>query len=231
MYEASVCPAAEPPRSEAELLARAELIAGESIRRLAEKLGVPVPPDLSRHKGWVGNLVERALGASAGSRPMPDFEALGVELKTLPVDRAGYPCETTFVCTIAPTELCDVEWEASHVRRKLSRVLWLPVEGERELELGARRFGTPLLWSPSSEELAALRFDWEELAGLVARLGADAIGGHHGQVLQIRPKARDASARRRGFDVNGATADAMPRGFYLRRTFTGEILRRHFALP
>jgi DNA mismatch repair protein MutH len=222
--------AEEPPESEAELLRRAEHIAGESIQSVADRLGVPVPPDLKRHKGWVGNLVERALGASAGSRPMPDFEALGIELKTLPVDAAGFPCETTFVCTIAPVELCDVEWEASHLRRKLARVLWLPVEGERERPLSSRRFGSPLIWSPSSEEQAALRFDWEELAGLVARFGADAVTGHSGQVLQIRPKARDAAARRLAFDVDGATVDALPRGFYLRRAFTGAILSRHFAL-
>jgi DNA mismatch repair protein MutH len=219
-----------PPRSEAELTARAEALSGESFARVAERLGLLVPPDLRRHKGWVGNLAERALGASAGSRPEPDFEALGVELKTLPVDPGGNPYESTFVCTIHPAELSDVEWEASHVKRKLSRVLWLPVDGDRRRTLGERRFGSPLLWSPDSEQLAALRFDWEELAGLVARVGADAVTAHVGLVLQIRPKARNASARRRAFDVEGGAVDSLPRGFYLRASFTGAILRRHFGL-
>lgn len=219
-----------PPRSEAELVARAEALAGESFARVADRLGVAVPPDLRRHKGWVGNLAERALGASAGSRPQPDFEGLGVELKTLPVNLQGNPYESTFVCTIHPSELSDVEWEASHVKRKLSRVLWLPVDGDRRRALGERRFGSPLLWSPDSEELSALRFDWEELAGLVARFGADAITAHVGRFLQIRPKARNARARRRAFDVEGGTVAALPRGFYLRASFTAAILRRHFGL-
>jgi DNA mismatch repair protein MutH len=219
-----------PPANEADLSARAEAIAGERLDRVAERLGVPVPPDLRHHKGWVGNLAERALGASAGSRPQPDFEGLGVELKTLPVDPGGRPYESTFVCTIAPAELSEVEWEASHVKRKLSRVLWIPVEGDRRRPLGERRFGSPLLWSPDPEELAALRFDWEELAGLVARFGSDAITAHSGRFLQIRPKARDSLARRRAFDTEGAAIDALPRGFYLRTSFTGAIIRRHFGL-
>lgn len=219
-----------PPRSEAELTARAEALAGESFARVAERLGLTVPPDLRRHKGWVGNLAERALGASAGSRPQPDFEALGIELKTLPVDPDGKPYESTFVCTIHPAELSDVEWEVCHVKRKLSRVLWLPVDGDRRRALGERRFGSPLLWSPDGEELSALRFDWEDLAGLVARFGADTITAHVGRVLQIRPKASNSRARRRGFDVEGGAIAALPRGFYLRASFTGAILRRHFGL-
>jgi DNA mismatch repair protein MutH len=219
-----------PPLSEAELTRRAEAIAGERLDRVAARLGVAVPPDLRRHKGWVGNLAERALGASAGSRPVPDFQALGVELKTLPVDANGRPYESTFVCTIGRAELSDVEWEVSHVKRKLSRVLWIPVEGDRQLELGERRFGSPWLWSPNEEELSALRFDWEELVGLVARFGIDAVTAHSGRVLQIRPKARNSSARRRAFDVQGASIDALPRGFYLRATFTFAALRRHFGL-
>lgn len=218
------------PASEAELLARAQQIAGETVAVVAARVGITAPADLSGHKGFVGHLVERWLGASAGSRPEPDFLELGIELKTLPIDSAGRPYESTFVCTIGPSELSDVEWDASHVRRKLARVLFVPVEGDRGRPLAERRFGTALLWSPDPDELSALRFDWEELAGTVARLGFDGVTGHMGRVLQIRPKARDSRARRRAFDVSGATIDALPRGFYLRATFTGAIVRRHFAL-
>ncbi|MGC4095372.1 MAG: DNA mismatch repair endonuclease MutH [Polyangiaceae bacterium] len=218
------------PTSEAELLARADALAGEPIANVAARVGVEVPPDLSRHKGWVGNLVERALGASAGSRPLPDFERIGVELKTLPVDARGKPFETTFVCSISMSELCDVEFSASRAFHKLARVLWVPVEGDRRLPLARRRFGAALLWSPSDAEMAALRFDWEELASLVTRHGFESVSGHAGRFLQIRPKARDASVRRRGLDLNGALVAELPRGFYLRQCFTAEILRRNFAL-
>lgn len=126
-------PMASPPQSEAELLSRARALAGVTLGELSTRLGLSAPPDLRRAKGFVGQVVEAALGATAGSRAQPDFAEIGVELKTLPVDRRGRPAESTFVCTIDLGEVGDVEWEHSWVRRKLSRVLWVPVEGERSI--------------------------------------------------------------------------------------------------
>src|SRR5690606_14387983 len=142
-------------------------LSGKSLGELAELVGLKVPDEMRRAKGFAGTLLERCLGATAGSRAQPDFEALGIELKTLPFDRAGKPLESTFVCTIELSELGDSEWESSRVKKKLARVLWVPVLSERALPLAARVVGTPLLWSPSQEQEADLRWDWEELAGLI----------------------------------------------------------------
>ncbi|MBX3130138.1 MAG: DNA mismatch repair endonuclease MutH [Polyangiaceae bacterium] len=221
---------ARSPGSEHELRARAEALAGGTLGELAASFGLLAPPDLRRAKGFVGELMERALGASAGSRAEPDFPELGVELKTLPVDPSGKPQESTFVCTIAPREIGDVEWEASLVRRKLARVLWVPVEGMRSVPVAQRRIGTALLWSPSPEDEAELRFDWEQLAGLIGRGQEDAITGHLGKWLQVRPKAAHSRSRRRSFDPEGSPTLSLPRGFYLRATFTARILQQHFAL-
>jgi len=218
------------PETEAELLARARALAGSTIAELAKRFSLTAPADLRRHKGFVGALIERALGATAGSRAAPDFEALGIELKTLPVDARGRALESTFVCTIPLIEIGEVEWLASRVRRKLSRVLWIPVQGERQIAVPERRIGEPLLWSLDAAAEAALRFDWEELAGIIGRGDVESVTGHIGRCLQIRPKARDSHARRRGVDADGARFAALPRGFYLRATFTSEILRQNYAL-
>ncbi len=219
-----------PPETEAELLTRARALSGLTLAELASRFSLVAPPDLRRHKGFVGALVERALGASAGSRAAPDFEALGVELKTLPVDARGRALESTFVCTIPLIEIGEVEWLSSRVRRKLSRVLWVPVEGERHIPVPERRIGEPLLWSLTEAAETALRFDWEELAGIIGKGDVETITGHLGRCLQIRPKARDSHARRRGIDGDGARFAALPRGFYLRATFTSEILRQNYVL-
>jgi DNA mismatch repair protein MutH len=219
------------PESEAELWARARRLAGVRLGELAAGFDLAPPPDLRRAKGWVGQLVERALGATAASRPTPDFAAFGVELKTLPVDRRGKPCESTFVCTIALTRAGDLEWEGSPVWRKLRRVLWVPVEGERSIPPAQRRIGEPLLWSPSPDEEADLRFDWEELTGIIGRGDVESLTGHLGRFLQVRPKARDSRARRAGTDRDGAVFAALPRGFYLRASFTGRLLAAHYRLP
>jgi DNA mismatch repair protein MutH len=219
-----------PPANEAELMQRARALSGLTLSELAARFSLAAPPDLRHAKGFVGALVERALGATAGSRAAPDFEALGIELKTLPVDASGRVLESTFVCTIPLVEIGEVEWASSRVRRKLSRVLWVPIEGERRIVVGARRIGEPLLWSLPPESEMLLRFDWEELAGIIGRGDVETITGHIGRCLQIRPKARDSSARRRGVDIDGARFQALPRGFYLRASFTSEILRQNYAL-
>lgn len=219
-----------PPQSEAELLLRTRALAGASLAELAARAGVEVPPSLHRAKGFTGNLLERLLGANAGSRAEPDFVELGVELKTLPVDRFGAPLESTFVCTIDLSEMSRTEWASSRVRAKLSRVLWVPIEGTRSLAPALRRVGQALLWSPTEREEQALRFDWEELSGRIARADWDGITGHLGKYLQVRPKAKNGAARRHAVDAEGGMHSTLPRGFYLRTAFTAAILRQNYAL-
>jgi DNA mismatch repair protein MutH len=220
----------QPPASAEELLERARSLAGLTLGALAARSGTTVPLDLKRAKGWVGALFEQHLGATAKSRAVPDFEALGIELKTLPVSLEGRPLETTFVCTIPLLDMATLQWKQSGVFKKLERVLWVPVEGTRTTRVADRHIGTPLLWSPSPEEEADLRFDWEELAGMIGCGRVEDVTGHFGRFLQVRPKARDSYARRRASGADGEVFRALPRGFYLRTQFTARILRQNFAL-
>lgn len=175
-------------------------------------------------------LLEYFLGASAGSKPEQDFAEIGVELKTIPIDRHGVPLETTFVSVAPLTGNSGLTWENSHVCRKLSRVLWFPIEGERQIPLAQRRVATPLLWSPSPLEEQLLRQDWEELMDLIVLGKVETITARHGQVLQIRPKAANSKALTEGIGEFGQTIMTLPRGFYLKKDFTAPLLARHFQL-
>lgn len=219
------------PQSEQELLSRAYAMAGFTLAQLAATAGIPVPRDLRRDKGWTGQLIEWQLGASAGSRPEQDFPDLGIELKTIPVDPQGRPLETTFVCVAPLIGVSGQRWEESNVRKKLSRVLWIPVEGSRDIPVGDRRVGMPLLWSPNEEEEGLLRQDWEELMDMIVLGEVEQISARHGQVLQLRPKAANSKARTRAIGRNGQPIMTLPRGFYLKIEFTHQLLQRHFALP
>ncbi|MDH5493424.1 MAG: DNA mismatch repair endonuclease MutH [Myxococcales bacterium] len=216
----------QPPRDEAELLERARRLAGHTLGELGEALGQALPARATRAKGKVGALLEEALGATARSRSVPDFEALGVELKSIPLDRRGRPRESTFVCTVPLGQLEGLDWERSRARGKLRRVLWIPIEAEPSLALTARRIGNPLLWSPSPSEEATLRRDWERIAELVTAGELEAIDAHLGEALQVRPKAARASVRKPAPGPEGGVQWALPRGFYLRRAFTEAILRQ-----
>lgn len=220
LNETGAAPATAPPTSEAELLQRVHRLAGRTLGELGEALAIAIPNEPKRAKGLAGRLVEQWLGADAGSRDEPDFRTLGIELKTIPLGHDGRPRESTFVCSIDLRAITETEWEGSRVRRKLARVLWVPIEAEPSVPLADRRVGAALLWSPSAEQEAALRADWELLVGRMAAGEGELLTAHEGRVLQVRPKAANASIDRRAADADGAPMRTAPRGFYLRTSFT-----------
>ena len=214
------------PKTTEELLSRAQAIAGLSFGELAAQLSIPVPPDLKRDKGWVGMLLETALGATAGSKAEQDFRHLGIELKTIPINAQGYPLETTFVSLAPLIQNSGVNWQNSHVRHKLSRVLWIPIEGSRAIPLAERHIGTPILWQPSEQQERQLQRDWEELMDYIVLGQLDKINARLGEVLQLRPKGANSKSLTKGIGKHGEIIDTLPLGFYLRKAFTHEILQQ-----
>ena len=214
------------PRTEQELLARAHAIAGYSLGQLATIAEWQTPTSLRHAKGWAGQLIELFLGATAGSRPEQDFPELRIELKTIPVDEFGAPLETTYVCIAPLLNLNGVTWEQSNVRNKLQRVLWLPIDGRREIPPGERVIGHPILWTPNKTEESILRQDWEELTDMVVLGQVESITARVGTALQIRPKAADGKALTQAIGPNGGYIQTRPRGYYLKKQYTAAILHR-----
>jgi len=218
-----------PPDSEQELMQRANTLAGLTLAEVAMQLGVAVPNNFKRHKGWTGQLIETYLGATAGSKPQQDFAHLGIELKTLPLSAQHTPLETTYVCYAPLTDIAGLTWQTCNVRNKLRKVLWIPVEGERHIPVHERMLGSPILWSPNIEEDAALQQDWEELMDLIALGKIESVTARIGEVMQLRPKAADGKALTSAIGAKGELIQTRPRGFYLRKEFTAQILLNAFV--
>ncbi|UDG79738.1 DNA mismatch repair endonuclease MutH [Candidatus Steffania adelgidicola] len=216
------------PANEIELIRYADMLTGYTIGELSAHAALKTPPNLKYNKGWIGGLIERYLGANAGNKPERDFSNIGVELKTIPVDENGIPLETTFVCVAPLTGNSGVIWETSHVRYKLARILWIPVEGKRTIPLAQRRIGAPLLWSPDTKEELQLRYDWEELMDLIVLGKVKQINARYGEVLQLRPKAANCRTLTEAIDEFGQIILVVPLGFYLKKHFTAKLLARHF---
>ncbi|MDR0805876.1 MAG: DNA mismatch repair endonuclease MutH [Enterobacteriaceae bacterium] len=223
-------PPINTPESEQALYQRALALAGYTMQELADAAAMPIPKDLKRDKGWVGMLLEHYLGACAGSKPEQDFPHLGIELKTIPVNAQGKPLETTFVCVAPLTGNSGITWENSHLYKKLRRVLWVPVEGERSIPLAQRRIGTALLWSPDAHEQQQLKRDWEELMDLIVLGKVESITARHGEMLQLRPKAANSRVLTEAIGEFGQPIMTLPRGFYLKKAFTMALLAKHFQL-
>jgi len=213
-----------PPQSQDELLARCDALAGKTLGQIAAELDIVVPENLQRHKGWVGMLLERYLGADAGNQAEPDFMGLGIEMKTMPLNALGQPKESTYVCTVSMHQTGELVWKECWVRRKLSHVLWVPIEADPNIPLFERYIGNAWLWKPSPEQDDILKRDWEELMDRIV-LGEQAdITAKEGEYMQIRPKAANSQVRVKGVSEQGEQELINPKGFYLRTSFTKQLL-------
>ena len=208
------------------LLAHARALVGVQLGDLADQLGLAAPLGAVRTKGWAGQIIEHELGVETGGARGPDFAALSIELKTVPVDPALVPLESTAVCQIDPIAIAGESWATSYARHKLQRVLFVALETRRGEPVAERRVSAVRLWSPSPEEEGWLRADFELFVRDFFRKGrSEAITGHLGRVMQVRPKGRNAADLRDGYDELGRPTRVGKCGFYLRPAFVAGILR------
>jgi DNA mismatch repair protein MutH len=202
------------------LLARARGWAGLHVDDVA-----PHTSTARVNKGGVGQRLEGALGLQPRADDVDD-PLSGVEVKTLPFrfgdDGLPRVLEATFVTSATATDLVQETWATSRARRKLARVLFIPVER------ASLRVGTSFLFEPDDDVLALLQRDWEDLADLVARGLGFAVSSRRGAILHLRPKARDASVTTRADLVDDDDVVLRPQGFYLRHTFTTALLQALF---
>ena len=217
----------EPPDTEETLRLRCQSLAGRQLVDIAAELYWPVPDSLHSNKGWIGQLLEAALGCDAHSKSEPDFTALNIELKTLPVSSTGQVRESTYVCMVPLQHTHGLQWEQSCVYRKLSHVLWVPVFSD-ETDIGKRHVGNPLLWHADVHTLASLQSDWEEFIEQINLGRLSEISSRHGELLQIRPKGANAKVISATTDADGNAIQTLPRGFYLRPEFTQRLLTEQY---
>jgi DNA mismatch repair protein MutH len=213
-------------QNEGELLERCRLIEGLSYAQLAALVQLTIPVEPNQRKGWTGLAIELALGTTAGTKPIPDFCELGIELKTLPLNEKGKPAESTFVTSIPLLTIHQQDWFTSQCYAKLKRILWLPIEGDRKISFAHRRIGRGFLWSPSQSEETILADDWRELSLMIGTGRLEEISASIGEYLQVRPKAANGKTLCYGFDSEGNKILTLPRGFYLRSSFTEQIIRQ-----
>ncbi|PIP79814.1 MAG: DNA mismatch repair endonuclease MutH [Gammaproteobacteria bacterium CG22_combo_CG10-13_8_21_14_all_40_8] len=213
-----------PPQTEQQLMQLVYAIAGMNIAQVAQQCEQIVPENLMHNKGFVGQLIEMALGAESGSLAQPDFPHLGIELKTLPINAQGRPKESTYVSVAPLTDLGGIHYENSIVGQKLNHVLWIPIEGEQSIPLAERRIGQGFLWKPSEHQYQQLHRDFTEIMETIALGQVETISAHQGEVLQLRPKAANAKALTQAIGPEGRKMMTLPRGFYLRPSFTASLL-------
>lgn len=121
-------------------------------------------------------------------------------------------------------------WETSWARRKLSRVLWVPILAE-DPDWRRRRLGVPRLWSPSEAQEAALHADFDEIVGAFGAGQIERVDARWGRYLQVRPKAATGAKTYLSTTTDGELVATVPKGFYLRAKFVSALFVDEGALP
>jgi DNA mismatch repair protein MutH len=202
-------------------------------KRLKPYWGLPVG-SLSHehnkgHKGWAGGVLEDVLGVLNKNGCEADFPEWGIEVKTLPLSPDFRVLENTFLSKISLpfTEGC---FHRSRLYQKIRCIFWVPLIGERKASLEQRLIGKGFLWQMTAEQYNIFEKDWEELTFFIRNGYFSDISAHLGQALHIRPKARSSYEKVRISLSNQITTQIVPIGFYLRRSFTQNLLNQHFDL-
>ena len=170
-----------PPRDEHELRLRALGLVGWTLAEVAAALGEAPLGGGAHTKGKAGELLERALGASGAPGAVHDFPALGIELKTIPVDAAGKPYESTFVCAVRVEDADRASWATSWARAKLAHVLFVPVVGSPRAPWAERTVAAPVFFRPTPAEDALLGADFDEILGTIGAGGIERVDARLGR--------------------------------------------------
>src|SRR3990167_6150507 len=209
--------------TEEQLLQYCFMLEGMTLLQLAVLTGQTIPKLAIQRKGWAGCLIERFLGATAGTQALPDFLELGIELKTIPIGKLGIPLESTYISKISLQTVYKEHWETSSCYQKIKKILWVPIEGECTLSYQARRIGRAFLWSPNASQLMILQQDWYDITSMIIIGDIELLHAGIGQYLHVRPKAANSKSLCYASNAYGEKIHTLPRGFYLRRAFTKQL--------
>lgn len=215
------------PETFEELVSNLNTIVGQNLYSLAKSINMPLPISTTHGKGFTGELLEALLGASAQNLPIPDFPNLGLELKSLPVDNDLVPLESTFVCHAPLTNIRKLTFENSAFFSKIKRVLFVVINAQRDQDFKDRKVLGYFFYTPSEDDLATLKSDYKELYELVKTGNIDKVNARIGHIIQMRPKGANGKALTQCIGPDGSIIMTRPRGFYIRRSFTTELVRRY----
>lgn len=192
--------AAPKPLSRAEALARLGRLVGQDLRPLADAYGVTVFRDGRLNKGWAGQTIEHYLGLPPNAAQAPDFGDW--ELKAVPLvlgrDLMPRLKETMSITMFEPEHLECTEFEDSHLRAKLGRIVVVA----RIYEEGATRsmvYGFAPFDLDGSGLYDEIREDYEEIRWMVRQRGLHALNGRIGRWVHPRPKGSGKGSITMGF--------------------------------
>ena len=206
-----------------QLLDKLHSYTGHTVLSIAKMENIPFKED----KGQIGQLVEQLMGVKSNSYAGPDLPEMGVEIKTLPLNSQGKVQEHTHIGKIS-LPFKETSFEHSSLWLKIQKILFVPIIAQRNNIMSEKILGQPFLWEAGQEIKEQLKKDWLELSSFL-RLGHfDEINSQIGEYLHIRPKASHGKDFI-FFQQENNTYHILPIGFYLRKSFTQQLIARNYV--
>ena len=205
-----------------EAIERMQALRGRNLHELAIEHNVTVLSPLGKvNKGWAGHVVERFLELPINSAQATNFgswELKSIPIKTLKNGKLAFK-ETMAITMIDPVNICQKEFEESHLLSKLRKAVVVArtvgshygdpsyVYDIIELDLDE---GTPLY------EAVKADYDTVRNALLDPQRGFNSLTGKMGVYIQPRTK--------------GAGHGSVSRAFYARPSFLAQFINLESGL-
>jgi len=110
-----------------EAVLKLQQLVGKELHQLANEYSVTIYRNGKVNRGWAGHVFERFLELPINSAQSPNFgswELKSIPLKTLKNGSLSFK-ETMAVTMIDPVNVCQKEFEDSHLLAKLKKLLLL----------------------------------------------------------------------------------------------------------
>ncbi|MDE2951006.1 MAG: MutH/Sau3AI family endonuclease [Chloroflexota bacterium] len=185
-----------------EAIRRLQLLKGEDLHKVGECHGIYATVNGRQNKGWAGQVCERHLGLPLNSARSPNFGSW--ELKVVPLkylkNGALVFKETMAICMIDKVEVARNDFYASHLLRKLSKMV--VVARTVESDYTEPSYVYKVIDFVLSEELYEhIEKDYDEVRSVIRdpRRGFDCLTGRMGVLVQPRTKGPGHGSQSRAF--------------------------------
>lgn len=192
---------------------------GTALKEIAERLGIPA----TAAKQDAAMIVQRLIDDGPAEVSVADLEQRGIHLKTvrLPEQRNGNrPFEPMTFAAFDPFVVAGETWEASELRRDLRRLLVVVTRGKDGEPQRNFKIDFGFYWSPSHEQTATIRREWEEVRRLItAHQAGDLPREAETEAIHVKPKGTGAGdrvpapggiqMRRSGFALNARFVESL----------------------
>lgn len=177
----------------------AKELVGKTLRESIDVGHIDAP---KKRRGSFGNAVEEYYFLfPPNSSPEPDFEGVGLELKTTPLKRNSkgkiIAKERLVITMIDYMGVVHESFETSHLMRKASNMLIISYLWEPDKDPLDYVVEVAEEWGIPERDKPQIKADWETVVGKVRAGRAEDISGSDTLYLEACTKASDSSVRRR----------------------------------